>query len=158
LIFTLDEQEHPVFTRAGADLKATLNITLMEALTGFSRVILKHLDGRGIHLTLPKGKVMRPDQVIKVKGEGMPHKRSDEKGDLFLEVEIEFPDDGWLKEPSKLDALRDLLPTPDSDAAADLAADTVDEHDFEEAEIDEVSSFSLVPCGVISNALVVWPE
>ena len=69
----------------------------------------------------------------------MPHKRSDEKGDLFLEIEIEFPEDGWLEDPSKLDSLQALLPVPDSDAAADLAADTIDEHDFEEAEVDEVS-------------------
>ncbi len=117
IIFTLTETPHDVFERAGADLRAELNISLVEALTGFNRVVLTHLDGRGIQLNIqqPNGKVLRPGQVLKVAGEGMPMKRSDAKGDLYLVVDIDFPEDGWLKNDAALKKVRDALPEPEID-------------------------------------------
>ena len=109
VIFVLREKDHPVFTRMGPDLKATLNITLEEALCGFSRVILTTLDGRGLKYThkVTGGKVIRPKEIFKIVGEGMPiGKKSDEKGDLYLDVDIEFPQDGWIADPVKIDLLR----------------------------------------------------
>jgi DnaJ family protein A protein 2 len=112
IIFTLEEAEHETFERAGADLRAILKISLAEALTGFNRVVLTHLDGRGIQLNVqqPNGKVLRPGQVLKIPGEGMPMKRSDAKGDLYLQVDIEFPEDGWLKDDAALQKVKDALP------------------------------------------------
>lgn len=112
IIFTLDEAEHEVFERAGADLRAVLKVSLLEALTGLNRVVLTHLDGRGLSLNIqqPNGKVLRPGQVLKVPGEGMPMKRSDAKGDLFLAVDIEFPEDGWLTDDAALNKVREALP------------------------------------------------
>jgi DnaJ family protein A protein 2 len=77
-------------------------------------VVLTHLDGRGIQLNVqqPNGKVLRPGQVLKVPGEGMPMKRSDAKGDLYLQVDIEFPEDGWLKDDAALQKVKDALPKP----------------------------------------------
>ena len=114
IVFTLDEAEHETFERAGADLRAILKISLAEALTGFNRVVLTHLDGRGIALKVqqPNGKVLRPGQVLKVAGEGMPMKRSDAKGDLYLQVDIEFPKDGWLKDDAALKRVQEALPKP----------------------------------------------
>ena len=112
IIFELVEEQHKVFNRAGADLHAELEISLSEALTGFNRVVLKHLDGRGIqlHVEQPQGKVLRPDEVLIVRGEGMPHKRSDARGDLYLSVKINFPEDGWLKDQKAVDAVKAVLP------------------------------------------------
>ena len=112
VIFVIVEKDHEVFSRLGKDLKATLKITLAEALCGFSRVILTTLDGRGLKYThkVEDGKIIRPKDVFRIVGEGMPvGKKSDGKGDLYLDVEIEYPMDGWLKEPSQLDTLRNLL-------------------------------------------------
>ncbi|KAF1349337.1 DnaJ-domain-containing protein [Lizonia empirigonia] len=133
IIFTLEEAEHETFERAGADLRAVLKISLVEALTGFNRVVLTHLDGRGIQLNVqqPNGKVLRPGQVLKVPGEGMPMKRSDAKGDLYLAVDIEFPEDGWLKDDAALQKVRDALPAA---AKHDGKPDEVEE--VEEVEYD----------------------
>lgn len=113
IVFHIDELEHPVFARAGSDLLATIEITLAEALCGFSRVVLKHLDGRGIELTHPKkpGDVLRPGQILKVAGEGMPHKRGDTRGDLYLKVDVKFPENAWAGE-DVLAKLKELLPGP----------------------------------------------
>ncbi|KAJ9650741.1 DnaJ-like protein xdj1 [Neophaeococcomyces mojaviensis] len=135
IIFHLIEQPHDVFNRAGPDLQATLEITLAEALTGFSRVVITHLDGRGISLTHPQveGEIMRPGQVIKVQGEGMPYKKSDAKGDLYLIVDIQFPEDGFFSDPAAVEALRKLLPPPE----APIKTDVVDEATWEDADPEE---------------------
>lgn len=143
IIFTLEETPHDVFDRAGSDLKATLKITLAEALTGFNRVVLRHLDGRGIQLNIkqPKGKVLRPGQVLKVPGEGMPMKRSDAKGDLYLVVDIEFPEDGWIKDDKAIQKIRDALPSPN--VSDDAKPEDVEEVDLEyDADLDEYGAGS----------------
>lgn len=140
IVFTLIEEEHDVFQRAGPDLQAELKITLAEALCGFSRVVLKHLDGRGISITHPRGKVLQPGEVLKVAGEGMPHKKSDAKGDLYLIVSIEFPENGWLKDEESFNTLEKLLPPP-SDEIPKIEATEVDDVEYEEdANIEEASN------------------
>lgn len=133
IIFTLTETPHDVFERAGSDLRATLKVSLAEALTGFHRVVLVHLDGRGIQLNVqqPDGKVLRPGQILKVEGEGMPVKRSDARGDLYLEVEIEFPEDGWLKSDAAVQKVRDALP---KDSKLEEKHEEVE--DVEEVEVE----------------------
>lgn len=141
IVFTLVEEPHETFSRVGPDLSAELKISLVEALTGFSRVALKHLDGRGISIRRPQGKVLRPGDCLKIEGEGMPLKRGDAKGDLYLIVNIEFPKDGWLKDEAQYDAVRKMLPP----AQPPIVADVVDEVDYQDgANIDKVSRSDLL--------------
>ena len=134
IIFELVEEPHATFHRAGSDLQAEIEISLAEALTGFNRTVVRHLDGRGIALNIvqPAGQVLRPEQVIKVRGEGMPVKRSDHKGDLYLIVNVKFPEDGWLKDDAAVQKVRDVLPkTEQKEAKPGETPDVVDEVDFE---------------------------
>ncbi|KAK2740116.1 hypothetical protein FQN57_006231 [Myotisia sp. PD_48] len=126
IVFVLHENDHPVFTRHGADLTAKITISLVEALSGFSRVVVKHLDGRGIEIRHPQkeGDVLRPNQILKIAGEGMPIKRHDTRGDLYLTIEVEFPKNGWASDPAVLNQLRGLLPEANQPK---IEADTVDE-------------------------------
>ncbi|KAL1584244.1 hypothetical protein WHR41_06762 [Cladosporium halotolerans] len=134
IVFDLVEEPHAVFHRAGADLQAEIEITLAEALTGFNRTVVRHLDGRGIALNIqqPAGKVLRPEQIIKVPGEGMPLKRSDHKGDLYLVINVKFPEDGWLKDDAAVQKVRDVLPkTQHKEAKPGETPEIVDEVEFE---------------------------
>lgn len=136
IVFTLVEEHHDTFSRLGNDLSAELKVTLAEALTGFSRVVLKHLDGRGILMERPRGKVLRPGDCLVVKGEGMPMKRGEAKGDLYLLVNIEFPEYGWLKDDAAYDAIQKMLPPP----PAPIEAEEVDEVEYEDgADIEKAS-------------------
>ncbi|KAL7275027.1 DnaJ-like protein xdj1 [Rhizina undulata] len=136
IVFILEEKEHPVFARAGADLTAQIKVSLAESLTGFSRVVVKHLDGRGIQITHPKGKILRPGQVLKVKGEGMPFKKSDGRGDLYLLVEVEFPEDGWSPDA---DAIRKLLPKRKAEDIVPAPGEHVDEVEYQpDADIEDI--------------------
>ncbi|KAF2180888.1 hypothetical protein K469DRAFT_714068 [Zopfia rhizophila CBS 207.26] len=142
IIFELVEIEHTTFDRAGNDLRADLKVTLVEALTGFNKVVVTHLDGRGIqlHVQQPHGKVLRPGQVLKVPGEGMPMKKSDAKGDLYLVVDIEFPEDGWIKNDAALQKIRDALPTPGN---SESKHDEIEQVEFEfDADMEEFGAGS----------------
>ena len=125
IVFRLVQTSHSAFTRAGADLVADIEVTLAEALCGFSRVVIKHLDGRGIQIQHPQpaARVLEPGQVIKVAGEGMPYKKNELKGDLYLVVRIKFPIHGWLEEQGALDKLKDLLPKTEPPIEADVVDD-----------------------------------
>ena len=94
----LKAQPHSSFERSGNDLLTTVKITLSESLLGFSRVVLLHLDGRGIQITSTPGKVIKPGDTILLKGEGMPiYKRPEQKGDLYVRFDVEFPTGDFLK-------------------------------------------------------------
>jgi len=130
------QTEHDVFRRSGTDLSADIDVTLAEALCGFSRVVIRHLDGRGLHVQHPQpiARVLEPGQIIKVAGEGMPHKKSDLKGNLYLVVHIMFPEHSWLEEKQVISKLQELLPKPD----APIKADVVDEVTYDEtASLDD---------------------
>ncbi|KAG0059340.1 hypothetical protein BGZ89_000482 [Linnemannia elongata] len=110
VVLVLQQKPHALFERSGADLACKITITLVEALCGFSKILITHLDGRGIHVEQPAGKVIKPGQVMKITGEGMPHyKRPIDKGDLYITFEVEFPKDNWATTGS-LKSLEALLP------------------------------------------------
>uniref|UniRef100_A0A0W0F751 CR-type domain-containing protein n=1 Tax=Moniliophthora roreri TaxID=221103 RepID=A0A0W0F751_MONRR len=135
VVFVLRAAQHESFERSGSDLLTHVKITLSEALLGFSRILITHLDGRGIKVSSPPGKILEPGSTIRIRGEGMPiYKRPDQKGDLFVILEIEMPDKEWL---SKVDrkALEQVLPPKKTDV--EPQPEIVDDADFEESDIME---------------------
>lgn len=136
LVFVLEEQPHETFQRAGADLLADIHVSLAEALCGLSRVVLKHLDGRGIAIDhqKPKGGILRPGQLLRVEGEGMPIKKSEAHGNLFIRINVDFPEDDYLQDQTITTKLLELLPKP----GPPVQAETVDEVEYEtNASIDD---------------------
>lgn len=123
VILHLKQIEHATFTRTDEHLTARIEITLAEALCGFSRIMIKHLDGRGIHLNQPRGQVTKPDQIFKILGEGMPIKGKGLMGNLYLVADVKFP----AFDENMMSDLQKLLPRPEKA----IDADTVDEVDFE---------------------------
>lgn len=98
VVFVLHTLPHASFERSGNDLLAHITITLSEALLGFSRLIITHLDGRGVKLTTPPGKIIKAQESIVIRGEGMPvYKQPQEKGDLYVIFDIEMPSQDWLQ-------------------------------------------------------------
>ncbi|KAG6854393.1 hypothetical protein C0991_007384 [Blastosporella zonata] len=136
VIFVLKATPHDTFERSGNDLLTHIKITLSEALFGFSRILLTHLDGRGIEVSSPPGKILNSEDTIVLRGEGMPiHKRPDEKGDLYVILSVEMPDDQWLRTVDKK-ALEVLLPPKRSNP--EPLPEIVTEAEFEESDIMDV--------------------
>jgi len=59
VVFTLKQQEHPVFKRKGADLFIERKISLVEALCGFELEVT-HLDGRKLLIKTQPGEIVKP--------------------------------------------------------------------------------------------------
>lgn len=134
IIFEVEVEPHEVFTRVGDDLIADIKIDLVEALTGFSRVVVTHLNGKGVELTVNRGKVVRPDNYFKIVGEGMPIKKSEARGNLYLVADIEFPQDGWCHEESEARTLQNILPvrpTPNNATQESSLGQEIDNVDYE---------------------------
>lgn len=133
VVFVLRTRKHDLFERAGNDLLTTVHITLSEALLGFSRILLTHLDGRGIHVSSPPGKAVQPGGTIVLRGEGMPvHKNSGHKGNLYVILEIDMPDEDWLRSVDRA-ALERLLPPKKLEM--DPRPETIDEVPYEETDM-----------------------
>jgi DnaJ family protein A protein 2 len=122
--FIVQEKEHELFKRKGADLLITKTLSLNEALCGFEWTVT-HLDKREIVIQSRPGEVIQPESlggqpfVKKISGEGMPSKGNPfVKGDLYVLFTVDFPKDGELSEDI-LDVLRKTLPNPKMDLSYD---------------------------------------
>ncbi|KAH9936050.1 hypothetical protein B0H21DRAFT_758745 [Amylocystis lapponica] len=136
VVFLLKARHHESFERSGNDLLTTVHITLSEALLGFSRILITHLDGRGVHVSSPSGKIIKPGDSIVLRNEGMPvYKNSDQKGNLYVMLEVDMPDEEWLKSIDRV-ALEAILPPKKPEMEPKPAV--VDEVPFEESDIPDV--------------------
>ena len=108
LHFVINEDPHPTFHRDRDDLYKTMEVPLVDALTGFS-VTLKHLDDKEFTVTVDE--VTDCDHVMRVPGKGMPRRNGRGYGDLYLTFEVDFPDELTQKQK---DAIREILGTDNS--------------------------------------------
>lgn len=107
VIFVVQEKEHAVFKRKGADLVLTLDLNLSEALCGFTRTF-SHMDERVLVINSRPGEVVKPDDVRLIQGEGMPqHGNPFVKGRLFIHFRVVFPS---TLPPNVVQALKAVLP------------------------------------------------
>lgn len=139
--FVIQEKEHDLFKRKGADLLIMQDISLNQALTGFS-LRFDHLDGRDVIIKTRPGEVIQsetkdPDSgrsmpyMMMVPNEGMPSRGNPfVKGNLYVAFHIDFP-----KTLSKnaADKLRELL--PDANMEEDYDPNEVEEHFMVEADL-----------------------
>ena len=56
-------EKHAKFIRKGADLVYNVDITLLEALTGF-KIVVEHLDGRKVLISSKDGDIIKPGNYI----------------------------------------------------------------------------------------------
>merc|ERR1711953_291905 len=122
--FVVQEKEHSLFKRKGADLLITKTLSLNEALCGFEWTIT-HLDKREIVIQSRPGEVIQPESaggqpfVKIVSGEGMPSKGNPfVKGNLYVLFTVDFPKDGELGDDT-ISVLRKTLPNPKMDLTYD---------------------------------------
>jgi DnaJ homolog subfamily B member 4 len=90
IAFVIEEKPHPTFKREGDDLSAELELSLVEAFTGFTRE-LKTLDGRTLKVSSTPGEVVQPGQIKLFAKEGMPNQRTGGKGNLRVKLNVKFP-------------------------------------------------------------------
>ncbi|KAG7344239.1 DnaJ C terminal domain containing protein [Nitzschia inconspicua] len=89
LNFVVMEASHPEYHREGDHLYKTMEIPLVDALTGFS-LTLTQLDGTEFTITIDD--IIECDETLRVPGKGMPRRSGRGFGDLFITFEVDFPD------------------------------------------------------------------
>lgn len=115
--FVVQEKEHDLFKRKGADLLISKTISLNEAICGFEMKIT-HLDKRELVIKSNPGEIIKPESAVGVPfvkivpQEGMPsHGNPFVKGNLYLLFRVQFPEDGDLTN-NMIKGLKQLLPSP----------------------------------------------
>jgi DnaJ family protein A protein 2 len=93
------------FTRKNNDLHMNVELSLIEAMCGFSLVICQ-LDKRKLIIN-HNGKTIQPNDVMKISNEGMPLSNSKNKGDLIIHFTVILPKN---LDNSRKDILKQVLP------------------------------------------------
>ncbi|KAG8904324.1 Type I HSP40 co-chaperone [Tulasnella sp. 403] len=106
VVIVVDEKPHDRFRREGNDLWHETEIDLLTALGGGSFSIL-HLDDRALIVNLLPGEVIKHGALKVVRGQGMPSYRHHEPGDLYVRINVAFPQH---IEPSVVPLLEKALP------------------------------------------------
>lgn len=104
---------HPLYKRKGADLAMIKELTLREALCGYSFHVKSIVKGNWLLVKSQEGSVVQHGDVIKIEEHGLPQKgkRGAVKGDLYIRFHVVLPDSGSLS-ASDLTVLTSIL-SPD---------------------------------------------
>ena len=90
IVFLIDEKTHPLFQRDGDNLKTTIEIPLVNALTGCS-IPVPLLGGEKMILSF-EDTVIYPGYEKVIRGQGMPNPKQDNRrGDLHIKFLVDFP-------------------------------------------------------------------
>ncbi|MGI8881380.1 MAG: molecular chaperone DnaJ [Jatrophihabitans sp.] len=100
LYIEIHEQPHDVYSREGDDLHATVSVPMTAAALG-SRVSLPGLDAEPNAHTVEIKAGTQNDNVVTLRGRGMPRLHSTHRGDLHVHLSVSTP--------SKLDAEQERL-------------------------------------------------
>ena len=114
LIVTVRVQPHEFFERDGDSLHARANVSIVQATLGAEIEIDGIFEDEKVQVRIPEG--CQNEQVVRVKGHGMPKFRSDARGDLFVHVNVVVPKKVTKKQRELLEQL-----------AADMGEDVPDE-------------------------------
>jgi molecular chaperone DnaJ len=87
LYVRLHVQNDTRYAKEGTNLTTTLSVKLTDALLG-AEYTLDTLDGQ-VKLKIPQG--VAPNEVLRVRGKGVPHGDGSRRGDLLVKVSIEIP-------------------------------------------------------------------
>jgi molecular chaperone DnaJ len=79
---------HPFYQRDGADLFCRVPISMVQAALG-GEIGVRTIDGSESQVKLPEG--TQSGKQFKVRNKGMPVLRSREVGDLYIQVNVETP-------------------------------------------------------------------
>jgi len=127
-------KKHKVFTRKGADLFMEKQITLKQALCGFTFQV-PFLDGKKLSVSSTKGEIVSPGSTMTINGKGMPFfKDTISTGNLFIKFSVKFPTSKQMTDETRT-SLNNLLPGPKT-AVAKPGTDTEYLDEFNESDLN----------------------
>src|SRR5215468_2965862 len=88
LYIFLSVAPHPLFKREGRDLHCSVPLPVTTAALG-GMIEVPGIDGSRVKITVPPG--AQSGQHFRLRGRGMSVHRSDQRGDLYVELQVETP-------------------------------------------------------------------
>jgi len=150
--FVVQEKDHDLFKRKGADLLVVKEVSLNQAICGFTWKIT-HLDGRDLVIKSRPGEVIKPEMNTKealpfvkvVPDEGMPSRGNPfVKGNLYVMFRVRFPESNELS-TTAIEQIRKLLPDADE-------PEEYDEMEVEECHLNEADLRSFGKGGALRTS------
>ena len=89
LIVTCRIQPHEFFEREGDNLHARANVSFIQATLGAEIEIDGIFHDEKVKVRIPEG--CQNEQVVRVKGMGMPRLKSTERGDMYVHITVLIP-------------------------------------------------------------------
>lgn len=102
LIFIIEEIKDARFHREADHLYMSMEISLVDALTGFQKEIT-HVDGS--KFTIEVNTVTECDHTMRVPGKGMARRNNRGKGDLYITFDVDFPETLTNSQKSQIRAI-----------------------------------------------------
>ncbi|SDG22373.1 molecular chaperone DnaJ [Limimonas halophila] len=88
LYIFLGIEPHRIFERDGANIYCRVPIKMTTAALG-GQIEVPAIDGSRARISVPEG--TQPGQQFRLKGKGMPILRTERRGDMYVEVDVEVP-------------------------------------------------------------------
>lgn len=107
LIVTCRVQPHEFFERDGDDLHGRANISFIQAILGAEIDIDGIMPDEKVQVRIPAG--CQNEQVVRVKGFGMPRLKSDIRGSMYVHVNVVIPEKITKKQRELLEKLADEM-------------------------------------------------
>lgn len=107
LIVTCRVQPHEFFERDGDDLHGRANISFIQAILGAEIEIDGIMPDEKVQVRIPAG--CQNEQVVRVKGFGMPRLKSDIRGSMYVHVNVVIPEKITKKQRELLKKLADEM-------------------------------------------------
>lgn len=107
LIVTCRVQPHEFFERDGDDLHGRANVSFIHAILGAEIEIDGIMPDEKVQVRIPAG--CQNEQVVRVKGFGMPRLKSDIRGSMYVHVNVVIPEKITKKQRELLEKLADEM-------------------------------------------------
>lgn len=88
LIVNVRVLPHPEFARDHTNLICDRKISVWDAILG-TAISVKTIDGKNLNINIPAG--TQPDTILSCSGEGLPHTRTNKRGNLLIRIKLEIP-------------------------------------------------------------------
>ena len=107
LIVTCRVQPHEFFERDGDDLHGRANVSFIQAILGAEIEIDGIMPDEKVQVRIPAG--CQNEQVVRVKGFGMPRLKSDIRGSMYVHVNVVIPEKITKRQRELLEKLADEM-------------------------------------------------
>jgi DnaJ-class molecular chaperone len=103
LIVNVLIRNHSTFKREGTSLIVEKQVSVWDALLGTS-INIETLDQKTLTINIPAG--TQPDTVMSCRGEGLPHMRTRQRGNLLIKIKIVVPKELTISQKQMIEQIR----------------------------------------------------